>query len=122
MGSGHDKPGKNRELSDAINDNVLPILKKQKGFMDETVLVSDTEANRVLGLSFWNTKEDAERYHREQYPKVIATLSDGIARWQALDAPFLWHDVPVACHDNNFVVSREPRAEDSGVSSPDVKT
>jgi heme-degrading monooxygenase HmoA len=68
------KPGKNRQLSDTINDKVLPILKKQKGFVDETVLVSDKEDNRVLGLSFWNTKEDAEQYHREQYPKVQETL------------------------------------------------
>jgi heme-degrading monooxygenase HmoA len=58
------KPGKNKQLSDTINDKVLPILKKQKGFVDETVLVSDKDDNRVLGLSFWNTKEDAEQYHR----------------------------------------------------------
>jgi heme-degrading monooxygenase HmoA len=56
------KPGKNKQLSDTINDKVLPILKKQKGFVDETVLVSDKEDNRVLSLSFWNTKKDAEEY------------------------------------------------------------
>jgi heme-degrading monooxygenase HmoA len=64
------KPGKNKQLSDTINDKVLPILKKQKGFVDETVLVSDKEDNRVLSLSFWNTREDAEEYHRAQYEKV----------------------------------------------------
>jgi heme-degrading monooxygenase HmoA len=68
------KPGKNKQLSDTINEKVLPILKKQKGFVDETVLVADKEDNRVLALSFWNTKEDAEQYHREQYPKVRETL------------------------------------------------
>ena len=64
------KSGKAKELSNTLNDKVLPILKKQAGFVDETVLVSDTEPNRVLALSFWNTKEDAERYHREQYPAI----------------------------------------------------
>jgi heme-degrading monooxygenase HmoA len=64
------KPGKNKQLSDTIKDKVLPILKKQKGFVDETVLVSDKEDNRVLSLSFWNTREDAEEYHRAQYEKV----------------------------------------------------
>ena len=63
-------PGKNKQLSETINDKVLPILKKQKGFVDETVLVSDKDDNRVLGLSFWNTKEDAEQYHRAEYQKV----------------------------------------------------
>src|SRR5437667_9891983 len=62
--------GKAKELANAINEKVVPILKKQRGFVDETVLVSDTEPTRVLGLSFWNSKEDAERYHQEQYPKI----------------------------------------------------
>ena len=69
------KSGKAKELSNTINEKVLPILKKQTGFVDEAVLVSDTESTRILGLSFWNSKEDAERYHREQYPKINAMLS-----------------------------------------------
>jgi heme-degrading monooxygenase HmoA len=64
------KSGKAKELSNTINDKVLPILKKQVGFVDETLLVSDVESDRVLALSFWNTREDAERYNREQYPAV----------------------------------------------------
>ena len=68
------KSGKLKELSDTINEKAVPILKKQRGFVDETVLVSNTEPTRVLGLSFWNSKEDAERYHQEQYPKIHEML------------------------------------------------
>ncbi len=68
------KSGKAKELTNTINEKVLPILEKQSGFVDETVLVSDTESIRVLGLSFWNSREDAERYHREQYPKIHEML------------------------------------------------
>ena len=64
------KSGKARELANIINDKVLPILKKQAGFVDETLLVSDAESNRIVALSFWNSKEDAEKYHREQYPAI----------------------------------------------------
>jgi heme-degrading monooxygenase HmoA len=64
------KSGKANELANTINEKAVPILKKQRGFVDETVLVSDMEPTRVLGLSFWNSKEDAERYHQEQYPKI----------------------------------------------------
>jgi heme-degrading monooxygenase HmoA len=64
------KPGKARELTSIINDKVLPILKKQVGFVEETVLASDTDPDRGLALSFWNTREDAERYNREQYPAI----------------------------------------------------
>jgi quinol monooxygenase YgiN len=64
------KPGKARDLSTLINEKVLPILNKQTGFADETLLVSDTEPNRVLAISFWNSKEDADGYQREQYPAI----------------------------------------------------
>jgi quinol monooxygenase YgiN len=64
------KPGKARDLSTLINEKVLPILNKQTGFADETLLVSDTDPNRVLAISFWNSKEDADRYQREQYPAI----------------------------------------------------
>jgi heme-degrading monooxygenase HmoA len=69
------KSGKSRELCNTIEEKIVPILKKQAGFVDETVLVSDVDSNEVLGLSFWNSKEDAERYHQEQYPKVHEMLN-----------------------------------------------
>ena len=59
------KQGKARELTQAVNDKVRPLLEKQTGFVDVTVIVSDTEPNRVLALSFWNTREDVRRYERE---------------------------------------------------------
>ena len=68
------KSGKVRELCNTIEDKVLPILKKQRGFVDETVLVSDAEPDRILGLSFWDSKQEAESYHREQYPQIHETI------------------------------------------------
>ena len=68
------KSGKSKELANAVSEKAMPILHKQAGFMDEIVLVSDAERDRVLALSFWRTKEDAERYHREQYKNVHESL------------------------------------------------
>jgi heme-degrading monooxygenase HmoA len=68
------KRGTARELTQAVNDKVRPILEKQTGFVDVTVIVSDTEPNRVLALSFWNTREDVQRYEREQFDAVHKTL------------------------------------------------
>ena len=68
------KSGKSRELSSVINEKIVPILKKQAGFVDEIVLVSDADSNRVLAISFWKTREDAERYQRGQYNNVRETL------------------------------------------------
>jgi heme-degrading monooxygenase HmoA len=59
------KAGKGRDLVDARNEKVLPILKKQPGFVDEIMLVASTEPDRILTLSFWQSETDAERYNRE---------------------------------------------------------
>ncbi len=64
------KPGKAEELCHRIHQRVLTILKAQQGFVDEIVLISETEADRVVALSFWRTKEDAERFSVEQYPQI----------------------------------------------------
>jgi len=61
------KQGRARELCHAIDEKVLPILRKQAGFVDEVVMVSDTEPNHVIAVSFWKTRQDAERYEREQF-------------------------------------------------------
>ena len=68
------KSGKSQELANTINERAVPILKKQHGFVDEIVLVSSGDSNRVLALSFWNKKEDAEEYQREQYQKIHDTV------------------------------------------------
>ena len=64
------KSGKSQELANIINEKGVPILKKQRGFVDEIVLVSHADPDRVLALSFWNKQEDAEQYQREQYQKI----------------------------------------------------
>ncbi len=68
------KPGKARELCQTIEDKVLPIMRKLHGFKDEVVLTSQSDPNRVLAISFWNTRQDAERYQREQFPKITETI------------------------------------------------
>jgi hypothetical protein len=49
------------------------LLKEQRGFMDEIALVSCGKSDRVLPSSFWNKREDAEEYQREQYQKIHDT-------------------------------------------------
>ena len=66
----HAKNGKGRELSNTVHEKVLPILKKQPGFVDEITLVSTSEPDRLLALSFWENEEHAQRYQREQFQKI----------------------------------------------------
>ena len=48
---------------------ILPLLRKQRGFLDELLLVSP-EKREAIAISLWETKEFAEVYNREQYPAI----------------------------------------------------
>jgi heme-degrading monooxygenase HmoA len=70
------KPEKARQFAKTIQDKVLPILEEQPGFVDEIILVSDTEPDEILALSFWESQQDAERYTHEQYPQINELISN----------------------------------------------
>ena len=67
------KAGSVAEFTRTINDEVLPLLRKHKGFLDEIVLAvpGGTEA---VGISLWDRKESAETYNRKTYPEVRKAL------------------------------------------------
>ena len=68
------KPEKKDEFSNKLRNEVLPILQKQAGFVDLIGLVSEKDPDRIVSVSFWKNKEDAERYHREQYGRITDLL------------------------------------------------
>jgi len=73
------KPGRARDLCNTISEKALPILRNQPGFVDELVLVSNSQADHILAISIWRTQEDAERYNREQYPTVNEMIKNQVA-------------------------------------------
>ena len=68
------KAGKSSELARVTSQQAMPILRRQHGFQDEIVLVSSNDPNRVLALSFWTKREDAEQYQREQFSRILELL------------------------------------------------
>ncbi|MGH9970471.1 MAG: hypothetical protein ACREBG_22145 [Pyrinomonadaceae bacterium] len=62
------------EFTRAIENEILPLLSKQKGFRDEITFVAP-ERSEAIGNSLWDTKEDAEAYSRTGYPEVLKALS-----------------------------------------------
>ena len=68
------KAGKTQEFTTTIREQIVPILQDQNGFVDETILVSPSHPETTLSISFWRNQEDAERYHREHYPRIVSTL------------------------------------------------
>jgi heme-degrading monooxygenase HmoA len=63
-----------KEFTRMLENEVIPVLRKQKGFKDEITLVAP-ERNEAVAISFWDKKENAEAYNREKYPEILKTLS-----------------------------------------------
>ena len=57
-----------------LRNEVLPILKKQTGFLEILPFFPETKTEKMITISLWAEKRDAERYEREMYPKVEAIL------------------------------------------------
>ena len=53
------KPDKRDDFNNKLRNDVLPILQKQPGFVDLIGLTSESDAERVISVSFWKNKEDA---------------------------------------------------------------
>lgn len=62
------------EFTRLIEKEVIPVLRKQKGFLDEITFISP-DLTEAVGNSFWETEADAEAYNRNAYPEVMKTLS-----------------------------------------------
>lgn len=65
------------EFNRIVMDEILPILRKQKGFRDETTFIAP-ERLEAIANSFWDTKADAEAYSHTAYAEVLKTLSNVI--------------------------------------------
>jgi heme-degrading monooxygenase HmoA len=63
------KPNMVKEFPVTFEKEILPLVRKQKGFLDELLLVTP-EKREVVAISLWETKEHAETYHRDQYPEI----------------------------------------------------
>ncbi len=66
---------KKEEFVKIIKNEVLPILKKQTGFLEVLPFFPEKmRDDKVIAVTLWTTKADAERYEREFYPKVLDIL------------------------------------------------
>jgi heme-degrading monooxygenase HmoA len=73
----HYKPGKFDLLNKRLENDIIPLLKKQTGFRDE-LSFCDKEEDEAVAMSFWDTRKDAEKYERDIYPQVSSKLEDVI--------------------------------------------
>jgi hypothetical protein len=83
----HLKPNSIPEFTKVLENEVIPLLRKQKGFQDEITFVVPGGLEAV-GISLWDQKENAEAYSGGAYPEVLkalAKVTDGTPRVQTYE-------------------------------------
>lgn len=73
------KPEKREEIVNVLRKEVLPILKNQQGFLEILPFVPESKTEKLVTISLWAEKRDAERYEREMYPRVENILKPYLA-------------------------------------------
>jgi hypothetical protein len=71
----HLRPNSVGEFSRAIEKEIIPLLRKQRGFQDEIMFIA-SGGLEAIGISLWEEKEDAEAYDHKIYPEVMKALAN----------------------------------------------
>jgi len=63
-----------KEFRVAYEKEIIPILRRQDGFLEELVLATPTKSE-VLAISLWEEKEFADAYRHHAYPEVAKIIA-----------------------------------------------
>jgi len=95
----HLKPNSAVEFTRRLETDIIPLLRKQKGFKDELTFIT-TGGKDAFGISLWDRTEDAEAYNRGTYPevaKLLATVVDGTPQVETYEVSnSTCHKIPAA--------------------------
>jgi len=83
----HLKPNSIAEFAQRLEKDILPLLRKQKGFQDEITFVAQG-GREAFGISLWDKAENAEVYNRRTYPEVtkfLAPVVEGALKVETYD-------------------------------------
>lgn len=62
------------EFAQILENEILPLLRKQEGFKGEVTLSNPGNLERI-SISLWENKSNAEAYNANIYPQVLKILS-----------------------------------------------
>ena len=67
------KPGTLAEFTETMENEIVPWLRKQKGFLD-AITLAVPGGREVVAISFWDQNENAQAYNSTGYPEVLKIL------------------------------------------------
>jgi hypothetical protein len=71
------KPFEIKRFCKCVDEIARDIASKQPGFVEHVVLISEQE-KRLVTVSFWQTKAEADCYHDEVFPSALRRLDSMI--------------------------------------------
>jgi hypothetical protein len=81
------KSNSQSDYTRTFENEILPLLRKQKGFKEEITL-SNPNSLETIAISLWENKANADAYNTNTYPEVLRTFAkmiDGTPRVQTFD-------------------------------------
>lgn len=81
------KPKTLEEFAKTMENEILPWLREQKGFLD-LITLAGPGGGEVVAISFWDQKENAQTYNSIGYPealKILRKLLDGTPHVRTFD-------------------------------------
>ena len=92
------KSNMHSDYTRTFENEILPLLRKQKGFREEFTL-SNPNSQDAVSVSLWENKANADAYNTNAYPEVLrklATMIDGTPKVQTFEAVTSTLHSPVA--------------------------
>jgi len=78
------KANSTAEFTKRLEKEVIPMLRKQKGFQDEITFVASA-GTEAFGVSLWDKKESADAYNRGPYAEVTKILANVVSGTPRVD-------------------------------------
>jgi len=77
------------DFTRTLENEIIPILRKQRGFQDEMILVTP-DGTEAVGISLWDNRQSAEAYQREAFAavqKLVSKSIDGTPQVKTYEVP-----------------------------------
>ncbi len=68
------KAEKKEDLIKTLRQDILPILRKQSGFLEIMPFDPEIKNEKAIVITLWTQKYEAEKYARETFPEVEVIL------------------------------------------------
>src|ERR1051326_1886177 len=67
---------KTKEFTKALRTIILPVVRRQPGFVSQSYLSAEVSPEKVVEVTVWQSKEHAERFHWNQHLAVLSLIEE----------------------------------------------